>query len=40
MGHLKELQDHREMESKMEQSQTDKKKVHDPPKSLQLIEEL
>ena len=39
-GHLKELQDHREMESKMERSRTDKTKVHDPPKSSQLIEEL
>ena len=40
-GHLKELQEHREMESKIEKSRTDvNKKVHSPSKAPQLIEEL
>ena len=40
-GQMKELQDHRQIESKIEKSQTDKNRIHDPSsKTSQLIEEL
>jgi len=37
---LKELQEHRELESKIEKNRIDNKKVHPPLATPQLIEEL